>query len=311
MKSLTKLAVILGTTTLLLIGSTGLAQTVQAIDPATCSITATQDTNDPFLYHTTISWSGAYNSWHLFHWGDEAQTHNGPVGYFGSSGTSSWDHVYNGGTWQQWSNLSGPGGNGNCIQTVTAQYPPSDPATCSITSTQDATNPLLYHSTVTWSGTYDNWSLFHWGDEAVTGAEGPGFFGKNGMTSWDHEYDPGTWQQWANVDGPGGGGGCVETVTVVTPPQPNPPVCSVTTTADSGNPLLYHSTLTWDGAMDGWHLFYWGDEGVTGTDPVGYFGQSGSTSWDHLYNAGTWQQWSNLEGPGGWGGCLETITAQN
>lgn len=303
-------SLLLGIVAVLAMASVLLANKIEAADPATCSLTSNQDAANPFLYHTTLVWSGAHYKWHLFYWGDEAQTGNGPVGYFGTSGSASWDHIYNPGTWQQWSNLSGPGGGGSCDHIINAQLPPQDPATCTITTNPDANNPLVYHTTISWRGTYDNWTVFHWGDEEITGAQGPGFFGKSGTASWDHEYIPGTWEQWANLNGPGGAGSCKQVISAQEPPQAPQPVCNITTSAYPDNPLLYTTTLVWENGYDGWHLFHWGDEEVSGAEGPGYFGPSGSISWDHLYTPGTWQQWTNLEGPGGWGGCLQTITAQ-
>ncbi len=292
--------------TSLLLVATGFITKSFALDSPKCTLSSNQDSGNRHVFHTSLSWSGGWNGWHLLYWGDEAQTGNGPIGYFGSSGSANWDHFYNQGTWDQWTHMSGPGGTAQCVLKITIEGQ-SDPATCSISITKDGSNPQLFHTTVGWDRAYDGWHAFYWGDESQTGNGPVGFYGRYGSVSWDHVYNPGTWDQWTNVHGPGGVGQC-KVVTTVEATQ-GTPSCTITANQDGSNPLLYHTTISWSGGWNGWHTMYWGDEAQTGNGPVGYFGSSGSTSWDHLYESGTWQQWSNLAGPGGWNGCLVTTTA--
>lgn len=287
----------------------GITTRVLASSPPTCSITTNQDSSNRYLFRTSISWSGALNIWHQFHWGDEKQTTEPAVGFFGSSGSANWEHIYNPGTWQQWTNISGPGGMAKCLLTIKLELQ-NDPATCSISTIQDSSNPQVYHTTIGWDRAYDGWHTFYWGDEGVTGNSPVGFYGKYGSVSFDHFYNHGTWDQWTNVHGPGGVAQCKQVVTVESQTYQKPS-CSVSTNPVSGNPLRYQTTFSWQNASNAWHTFYWGDEAQTGSGPVGYYGSSGTISWEHEYSPGSWQQWSNLYGPAGWGGCLVTITANN
>lgn len=293
---------------LLIIGAV-FASVTKAATPASCSIN-TYPVNDPNTrFHTVLTWSNAYgNQWFLFHWGDEAQTGKDPVGFIGQSGRAEWEHEYNPGTWEQWANVSGPGGWSGCKVTVTAK-PIQDSASCSIETSADSGNPFLYHTKFSWSNMYDGeWSLFHWGDEEFTQADPPGFRGPYGTVAWDHVYHPGTWEQWANVSGPGGNRGCKVTVSVK--PAQAPASCSITTNPVNVEKTRFHTTLTWNNTYpEQWFLFHWGDEEFTQANPVGFIGQSGSTEWEHEYNPGTWEQWANVNGSGGAGGCKVVITA--
>ena len=257
-----KLGLAIGVICLLLLGMVSAVRIAKAASPAACSIN-TFPVNDPNTrYHTVFTWSNAHtNQWFLFQWGDEANTGKDPVGFIGQSGRAEWEHEYNPGTWEQWANLSGPGGNGGCKVSVTVQVT-QDPASCTIEAFVDGSNPSLFHTVLRWNNTNDGeWSLFHWGDEEFTKADPPGFRGPFGEISWDHEYNPGTWDQWANVAGPRGNGSCKVVVTAKL--QQPAATCTITTNPVNVEQTRFHTTLTWNNSYsDQWSLFHWGDEEI-------------------------------------------------
>ena len=57
--------------------------------------------NNPNEHTAVVTWAGAKENWWLLYWGDEDQTHSEPPGFFGSSGTESFLHVYNSGIYTQ------------------------------------------------------------------------------------------------------------------------------------------------------------------------------------------------------------------
>jgi len=65
-----------------------------------CKITS-ESGKTPNKQTATIKWSGAKETWWLLYWGDENKTHSEPPGFFGSSGTESFPHVYNSGIYTQ------------------------------------------------------------------------------------------------------------------------------------------------------------------------------------------------------------------
>lgn len=129
------------------------------------------------------------------------------------------------------------------------QPPPTPVASCAIETQKDGEDPFLYHTTLRWENLYEEWFLLYWGDEAETGADPVGFRGPSGEETWDHVYNPGTWEQWANVDGPGGPGGCKKTVVVEEPPSPTPtntpmPTATATVTATRTPTATFTPTAT-------------------------------------------------------------------
>ena len=71
------------------------------------------------------------------------------------------------------------------------------------------------------------------------------------------------------------------------------------------------TTFTWGGITQGaWYHFFWGDEVGDKPEPPGYQGPSGSATWKHVYNPGTWEQWSTPQGPGGYGECKNVVVVK-
>lgn len=69
--------------------------------------------------------------------------------------------------------------------------------TCSIT-----TNMVTGHlasTTVSWSGFPSDWSFLFWGDESQTQADPVGFWGPEGLETWSHVYNDGTWHQEVKI----------------------------------------------------------------------------------------------------------------
>ena len=163
-----------------------------------------------FLTEVTGVYSNTHDWGTILRWGHGGES----VSFPGESGAFKEQHVFPGlGTYTLTMQIVGPGGETMITDTVAFKEPvapepeeveniylplvlkfPLKPG-CRISNSADTRNPNFYTTVLEWWNAADEWHAFWFGDESETKSEPPGFYGSEGVITWQHIYNPGTFTQ--------------------------------------------------------------------------------------------------------------------